>query len=54
MAALTPILKEAPGSAAANLLDHWLTAIAETPRDQLSGVILDNRSNSGSYQDDLD
>ena len=53
MAALTPILK-APGSDAANLLDHWLTAIAETPREQLAGVILDNRSNSGGYQDDLD
>ena len=53
MAALTPIL-ENPGSDAANLLDHWLTAIAETPREQLAGVILDNRSNSGGYQDDLD
>ena len=53
MAALTPILK-APGSAAADLLDHWLTAIAKTPREQLAGIILDNRSNSGGYQDDMD
>ena len=53
MAALTPIL-QTPGSDAAVLLDHWLTAIASTPREQLAGIILDNRANSGGYQDDLD
>ena len=53
MAALTPILR-APGSDAAALLDHWLTAIARTPRGQLAGIILDNRCNTGGYQDDLD
>ena len=53
MAALTPILND-PGSDAAQLLDHWLRAIAETPREQLAGIILDNRANSGGYQDDMD
>lgn len=53
LAVITPLLNE-PGSAAADLLDHWLTAIAETPREKLAGIILDNRANSGGYQDDLD
>ena len=53
MAALTPILRT-PGTPAADLLDHWLTAITETPREQLAGIILDNRANRGGYQDDLD
>lgn len=52
-AALTPIMK-APVSAASNLIDHWLTAIAKTPREQLAGIILDNRANSGGYQDDME
>lgn len=53
MAVLTPMLRE-PESAAYNLLDHWLSAIAETPREELAGIILDNRANNGGYQDDLD
>ena len=52
-AVLTPMLRE-PESAAYNLLDHWLSAIAETPREELAGIILDNRANNGGYQDDLD
>ena len=38
----------------AQLLDHWLRAITDTPRDQLAGIILDNRCNNGGFQDDLD
>ena len=53
MAALTPVMRQ-PGSEAYNLVDHWLKAIAETPREQLAGIILDNRANRGGCQDDLD
>ena len=53
MAALTPTLRS-PGTPAADLLDHWLKATTETPREQLAGIILDNRANRGGYQDDLD
>lgn len=53
MAAITPVMR-APSSPTSNLIDHWLTAITETPREQLAGIILDNRSNRGGYQDDLD
>lgn len=57
-AAMTPVLRSTNGangvSEAAALLKHWLTAIKETPRNQLAGIILDNRANSGGYQDDLD
>ena len=54
-AAITPILKSSDPSIqqAAALIEHWLTAIKETPREQLAGIILDNRANSGGYQDDL-
>ena len=38
----------------AQLLDHYFKAIMETPRNQLAGIILDNRCNRGGYQDDLD
>ena len=38
----------------AQLLDHYFKAIVETPRNQLAGIILDNRCNRGGYQDDLD
>ena len=38
----------------AQLLDHYFKAIVETPREQLAGIILDNRCNRGGYQDDLD
>ena len=31
-----------------------MRAITETPREQLAGIILDNRCNRGGYQDDLD
>jgi len=58
MAALTPVMHtlggSVPASAAAAVIDHWLTAIKETPREQLAGIILDNRCNTGGYQDDLD
>ena len=53
MAAITPMMDN-PGSPAADVIDHWLTAIMETPREQLAGIILDNRCNTGGYQDDLD
>lgn len=53
MAAITPVMDN-PGTPAADLIDHWLTAIKETPREQLAGIILDNRCNTGGYQDDLD
>ena len=53
MAALTPVMRT-PGAPAADLLDHWLKAITETPREQLAGILLDNRANRGGYQDDLD
>lgn len=53
MAALTPVLRD-PSSPAYDLLDHWMKAITEMPREQLAGIILDNRANSGGYQDDLD
>lgn len=53
MAAMTPVMRT-PGTQGYELLDHWLRAIAETPREQLAGFILDNRSNRGGYQDDLD
>lgn len=58
MACLTPVMHTLgtsdPASAAANIIDHWLTAIKDTPREQLAGIILDNRCNTGGYQDDLD
>lgn len=58
MAAITPIMKSLGATdgngAAASVIDHWLTAIKETPREQLAGIILDNRNNTGGYQDDLD
>ena len=58
MAAFTPVIR-ALGEPSltgegATLLDHWLRAITDTPRDQLAGIILDNRANNGGYQDDLD
>lgn len=58
MAAFTPVIRSmghaSSAGAGAILLDHWLRAITDTPRDQLAGIILDNRANSGGYQDDLD
>jgi hypothetical protein len=58
MAAITPVMRtlgtSSPASAAADVVDHWLTAIKNTPREQLAGIILDNRTNTGGYQDDLD
>jgi len=58
MAGLTPVMHSLGGtdqaSDAAVIVDHWLTAIKETPREQLAGIILDNRCNTGGYQDDLD
>jgi len=51
-AAITPIMLQ--NGETAQLLDHYFRAIAETPRNQLAGIILDNRCNRGGYQDDLD
>ena len=57
-AAMSPTMLElgtsGQASAAASVVDHWLTAVTETPREQLAGIILDNRANGGGYQDDLD
>ena len=55
-AAITRILKSSDPTTqqAAAVIEQWLTAIKETPREQLAGIILDNRANSGGYQDDLD
>lgn len=58
MAAFTPIIRSLGQNTSAGygaiLLDHWLKAITQTPRNQLAGIILDNRANSGGFQDDLD
>ncbi len=58
MAAFTPVIRALGESTqlgrGAQLLDHWLHAITDTPREQLAGIILDNRANTGGYQDDLD
>ena len=51
-AAITPIILQ--NGETAQLLDHYFRAITETPRNQLAGIILDNRCNRGGYQDDLD
>ena len=53
-AALTPVMRDMVGSPAQTLIDRWLTVACNTPRNQLGGIILDTRSNSGGYQDDLD
>ena len=53
-AALSPIMRDHIDNAAQSLIDQWLTTICNTPRNQLAGIILDQRSNSGGYQDDLD
>ena len=58
MAAFTPVIRSLGNGTAtadgAQILDHWLRAITETPRKQLAGIILDNRANTGGFQDDLD
>lgn len=58
MAAFTPVIRSlgsnTPTSAGADLLNSWLRAITDTPREQLAGIILDNRANNGGFQDDLD
>ncbi len=51
-AAITPVMLQ--NGEGAQLLDHYFRAITETPREQLAGIILDNRCNRGGYQDDLD
>lgn len=51
-AGITPVVLQ--NGEGAQLLDHYFRAITETPRNQLAGIILDNRCNRGGYQDDLD
>ncbi len=51
-AGITPVMLQ--NGEGAQLLDHYFKAIMETPREQLAGIILDNRCNRGGYQDDLD
>lgn len=55
-AAMTPILKSSDTTTqqAVAVINHWLTAVKETPREELAGIILDNRANTGGFQDDLD
>ena len=57
-AMLTPTLKclgktDDEGKAAA-AINTYFTKIATLPREQIAGIILDNRCNLGGYQDDLD
>ena len=40
------------GTAAA-IVDHWFTAIKTMPREQLAGIILDNRCNTGGSNADF-
>ena len=55
---MTTVLKllGAPGQygAAAAVVDRWVTTIQNTPREELAGIILDNRCNSGGNVSDLD
>jgi len=55
---LTPILKylgeESDAGIAAEIVDTFLRTVADTPREQIAGFILDNRTNTGGIQDDLD
>jgi hypothetical protein len=44
---------ESPYYEAAQLIDTWLTVATETPKEQLAGIILDNRCNSGGYMNDI-
>ena len=57
-AALTPVMLELGSGSqygqAATIVEKWFKTIAETPKEQLAGIILDNRTNNGGYQDDLD
>ena len=39
--------------AAAALIDRWFTTIQNTPREQLAGIILDNRCNTGGIVTDF-
>ena len=54
MAAITPVMRDMAGTPAYALLDGFFSAIRDLPRSQLAGIILDNRTNRGGYQDDLD
>ena len=51
IAAITPVIRSNDGN---SVVEKWLKAIAEIPRNELAGIILDNRDNRGGYQDDLD
>ncbi|MGN0033049.1 MAG: S41 family peptidase [Candidatus Limimorpha sp.] len=57
-AVLTPVMLELGNSSqygqAAAIVEKWFKTIKETPKEQLAGIILDNRTNNGGYQDDLD
>ena len=58
MAILTPVLackgEDSGAGQAAAILDEYFSKVATLPRDSIAGFILDNRGNSGGYQDDLD
>ena len=41
------------GGMAAAIVDHWFTAIKTMPREQLAGIILDNRCNTGGLNADF-
>ena len=57
-ATITPVFEfygqKGPAGQAADILDRFFTCISTTPKEKLAGFILDNRTNSGGYQDDLD
>ena len=42
-----------PAGTAAAIIDHWFTAIKTMPREQLAGIILDNRCNTGGLNADF-
>ncbi|MBQ6728641.1 MAG: hypothetical protein IJQ83_00745 [Bacteroidales bacterium] len=42
-----------PAGTAAAIIDHWFTAIKTMPREQLAGIILDNRCNTGGLNVDF-
>ncbi len=52
MAALTPLMKGKGTPGGKELIEKWLHTICDSAN--LAGIILDNRTNRGGYQDDLD
>ena len=53
-AAISPIMISHGGTPEQRVMQGWLNAAVGTPRNELAGLLLDNRANGGGYQDDLD